>query len=195
MRIIAAMLGLLVASTVARAEVLDINIGSESARFALSGDLRKLFAVDSGRYDVGFLTRQADGAGRDLYQVHAGALVTGDAGARRANVHAGIGARLLFADVDPATGMALALGGEFEARLPAYNRLGLIGHVWGAPSVIAFGDLDRYTELALALDWQLIRQASVYIGWRNVKYAFDVPGMDDTRSYDTGFHGGIRLNF
>lgn len=189
-------LPLFLCSAAASAEVFDFNIGSDSFRLNLNGELRRLFSVDSGRYDVGVLSKRGDDNQTDIYQGHLGVLIAGDAGATNADVRAGLGVRLMIADVDPSTGGAVALGGEFEARIPQFNRLGVFGYAYGAPRATSLGDLNRYTEIAVAIDYQLIREASIYLGYRNVKYGLDKdPQGDDTRTRDTGIHGGLRLTF
>ena len=151
--------------------------------------------MESGRYEFGLLRRQGDRSDGDLLQGHVAALISGDAGARNADLHAGLGVRLMVTDIDPAAGGAVALGGEFELRIPNFNRFGVFGSAFGAPSATSFGDIERYTEFSLALDYQVIRQASVYLGYRNLKYGFDIPGNNDTRTRDSGYHAGLRLNF
>ena len=189
-------LSLFLLPAVATAEVFDFNIGSDSFRLNLNGKLQRLFSVDSGQYDGGIIAKRRDDNQTDIYQGHFGVLITGDAGASNADVHAGLGVRLMVADVDPSTGGAVALGGEFEARLPQFNRVGVFGYAYGAPRATSLGDMNRYTEIAVAIDYQVIREASIYLGYRNIKYGLDKdPLGDDTRTRDTGIHGGLRLNF
>lgn len=186
-----AVLALLVASATARAESLDINLSDEAIRGVFSGPLTSFFPrATHGQYDFGVILGEEDG--RNLFQGYAGLMVTGDAGARQANVNAGLGGRVLLIDVESVSGGALALGGMFEARLPAFNRIGAYFYLYGSPKVSSFGDLDGYLEYAGALDYQVIRGASVYVGYRQIRIKPDDAG---SVTVDNGFHLGLRMTF
>jgi hypothetical protein len=186
---------LLLAATTARAEGLDINLSDQALRGTFSGSLTNLFPRLSGLYEVGLLLGEEDS--RNFQQLHGGLLVTGDAGAERANVTAGLGGRIAVINGDDATGGdlaggALALGGMIEARLPAFNRIGAIAYAYGAPKASAFGDLEGYLEYAVGVDYQVLRAASLYLGYRQLKV--DVKDLGDS-SVDNGWHLGVRLTF
>lgn len=183
-------LGLLCATTLARAESLDINLSGQALRGAFAGPLSALFPRLNGLYEMGLLLGDDDG--RNLTQGHAGLLVTGDAGARQANVTAGLGGRVAVLDAEDVTAAALALGGMVEMRLPAFNRIGAMAYVYGAPKASAFGDIEGYLEYAAGLDYQVLREASVYLGYRQLKLDGENFG---TVSVDKGWHLGLRLNF
>lgn len=178
------------AASVAQAETLDINLSSNALRGSFSAPLSSVFPRLGGVYDAGALIGEQ--GGRNVRQGHLGVLVTGDAGAREANVTAGLGGRLVALDAEKISGGALALGGQFEARIPAFNRIGAMAYVYGAPRASAFGDLAGYLEYAVSADYQVLRQASVYVGYRQLK--LDVEGAG-TITADNGLHLGLRLNF
>lgn len=178
------------AATAVQAESIDINLSSQALRGAFAGPLTNIFPRLSGQYDVGVLLGEEES--RNYLQAHGGLLVTGDAGAQQANVVAGLGGRLVALDVEEVTGGALALGGMAEARLPAFNRIGATLYVYGAPKASAFGDLEGYLEYAVGLDYQVLRDASVYAGYRQVKV--DVKDVGDF-TVDNGWHLGLKLNF
>ncbi len=182
------MLGIVSAS--AQAETFDLNVSSEAVRAALSGPLR--FGETNGaRYDIGYL--YSDDRDARLNVGHVGLLVSGDAGARSANVHVGIGIRAAGIDQRGAEGGAVSVGGEFDVRLPSMNRLGLVGYAFYAPDVLAFGDIDTYLDAALTVDYEIIRNASVYAGYRQVR-----AGIDEVRGTDLRDNSpivGLRLQF
>lgn len=179
------------AAGAAQAENLDLNVSDESVRIALSGPLR--FGEGQARYDVGYL--YSDDRLVDLHTVHAGLLISGDAGARGADAYAGLGLRAALVDTDAGSGAAVTVGGEFELRLPDFNRIGLYGYGYIAPKVLSFSDLQRYSEWALSVDYEVIRNASVYVGYRQVRAGFkDVNGGSGFR-VDSGAHLGLRLEF
>lgn len=181
---------LLAAAGGARAEGIDINLSDQALRAAYAGNLTNLFPRISGQWDVGVLAGEE--AGRNYQQLHGGMLVTGDAGAERANVIAGLGLRLAGIDSEQESGGALALGGMVDARLPAFNRIGAIAYAYGAPKASSFGDLEGYLEYAVGIDYQVLQSASVYVGYRQLKV--DVEGLGDF-TVDNGWHLGMRLAF
>jgi hypothetical protein len=192
MKRVFAVLCLGLAATPALAEGIDINLSSHALRGAFTGSISQMFPRLDGLYEVGVLVGEVEE--REYYQAHAGLLVSGDAGAERANVVAGLGGRLAVLDVDDVdvTGGALALGGMVEARLPAYNRIGAVLYAYAAPEASSFGDFEGYLEYAIGLDYQVLRNASLYAGYRQLKVdAKDAGNV----TIDNGWHLGLRLSF
>jgi hypothetical protein len=174
----------------AQAEILDIAVGDKSFQGRFSGPLPRV--RDSGaQYELGLLSRPDDEP-VDLLQVHAGFLLTGDAGARDVNLAAGLGGRLIYIDRDVVDGGVLALGGQFEAKLPQADRVALSGYAFLAPGVTSAGDLDGYREAALDLAYEVIRGGSVYVGGRYIRHKYDQGG---SATVDNGAHIGLRLKF
>lgn len=190
-------------SSVASASIFDLNINDDSFRIAVGGQLSKMFDVSKGQFDLGVLSKRGDDNSGDLTQGHFGILLTGDAGAKQADVVAGLGVRFMGADGEKnfegmevkVMGGAIGLGGQVEFRIPQINRLGAVMYAYGAPSATSISDIDRYTELGASIDYQVIRDASIYVGYRNIRYTVEVSGNDETLTMDTGFHAGLRLNF
>ncbi|MBI2383540.1 MAG: hypothetical protein HYV18_05670 [Gammaproteobacteria bacterium] len=182
----------LAASAAAPAETLDINLGDEDLRVVFAGPLNRFLEATSGEYELGAIVDRGNDGEDDFVQGHLGLLVSGDAGAKQANVTAGLGARVALMDRGPFSGSALEIGGQVEVRHPTVNRVSFRGYVFGAPSVLSFGDTESAIEYALAVDYQVIRQASLYLGYRQVKVKVDEAG---TQTADTGVHAGLRLNF
>lgn len=180
----------LLLSTTAGAEKLDLNISGDAVRAALSGPL-SFGQRDNARYDIGYL--YSDDRDARLNIGHAALMVSGDAGARNANVQVGLGLRAAGIDQRGGSGGAVSVGGDFDLRLPDFNRLGLVGYVFYAPGVLAFGDVERYIDAAITLDYELIRDASVYAGYRQVRVDVEDIGGSDLR--DNGAIVGLRLRF
>ena len=121
---------------------------------------------------------------------------------------AGLGLKLVYVDPDiesefnilpiplpdfsSPSGAALAIGGKVSYVPPQYNRLKVTAHLWFAPDVLAFDKLDKYQEIGVSVGYNVIRDADVFVGYRNVKAGFKSFG-DGT--LDTGFHAGIRVKF
>ena len=174
----------------ASAESLNFSLSDDSFRFGLSGPLSRLLSSVDGQYDLGYLQHRGDG--NDTYAIHAGALVTGDAGLRDLDVKAGVGLRGVFIGGDGDNGGAIAPGIMLDVRLPGYERLGLIGTAYYAPSVVSFGDIDEYRDLSAVLSYQINRNAAVFAGYRNVRIGVD---HGPNATIDNGLYGGIGLTF
>jgi YfaZ precursor len=183
-----ATLCLALAATTASGEELDLNLNNDTLRGTFGAPIpsQRLGA----QYEVGGMLGEDSGV--DFQQLHVGLLVTGDAGAREATVKAGLGGRLVYLSSDGPDGGALALGGMVDARLPSFNRIGVVAYGFGAPRASAFGDFEGWYEYAVSLDYQVLQGASIYLGWRQLKV--DVEGFGNV-TVDTGFHAGLHLAF
>lgn len=192
-RFIAAIALAAAAVPAAQAEILDLNVGDNSFRAAIAGPLSRFLSGTNGQYDFGMLIKPK--TSEDLLQLHTGVLLTGDAGARNVDVAAGLGIRAIYTGIDSDSGGALALGGQAEGRIPSFNRFGLTGYAYYAPSVLSLGNVDGYMEYGVALDYELIRGGSVYVGYRNIEEDFIVNDTEFTLEVDEGAHIGFRLKF
>lgn len=174
----------------AQAEIVDLSLGDNSVRAALYGPLSRMVDDTKGQYDVGVIVRPK--REDDLFVAHVGALVTGDAGAQQFELAAGLGVRGVYIGRDHDSGGAVALGGQAEARYPGYERFGLSVYGYYAPEILSFGEFDQYYEIGTALDYQVIKNASIYVGYRNVNLELENGGEITA---DNGLHGGFRLSF
>lgn len=107
----------------------------------------------------------------------------------------GVGGKVLLIEEDgpDAEGAALALGGKVRYTWPTFNRIGIGAHIYYAPNVTSVGDVKRYFEGALRLEYLILRHANVYLGVRTVRIGDD--RRDETRTFDSGPILGLRLNF
>lgn len=140
--------------------------------------------------------------------------ITGNAATAERPINAGLGGRVLWASteqqntVDPMVlmmpvaltiapipdedGAGLAVGGFFDAKIPNYDRIGFGGHLYFAPDILTFGDLEQYTDLWLYGSYSVLRQGDIYLGVRNVKGDFK---RANDFNFDTGVHVGFTLKF
>ena len=193
MKRVFAVLGIVLAGAAlpAQAEIVDFNIGQHSAiRVGLAGPLSRMISGVSGQYDVGVLLKPR--TEDNLIQGHVGILVTGDAGAKGIDLAAGLGARIIYTGRDHDSGGAFAPGVQLEARLPEFNRFGTTFYGYYAPSATSFGEVRKYQEYGLDLDYAVIKGGSVYVGWRSIKEGL-ASGND--LDVDQGAHIGFRLKF
>lgn len=177
-------------STAAQAAQLDITLGNDSLRAEYLTPMGEKVADNVATLDFGFLYSEEDDVDRTL--AHAGLLIYGDTGARKANVQAGLGARLVLLDADPSiSGAAIALGGMVNGQIPQVSRLGGRAWLFYAPDVSSFDDLDGFMEYGASLDYQLIRQAYLMAGYRKLRGDF---GRSKGDVESSGFLG-LRLLF
>ncbi|MBX6419848.1 MAG: YfaZ family outer membrane protein [Sinobacteraceae bacterium] len=124
---------------------------------------------------------------------HVGVLASGNFGLPDST--AGIGLRGFYAKRGDFGGQGLAIGGQVDVRFPGLNRLGVLGTLYYAPEVLTGGDYKNYFEFGLDLGYQIIRPATVYVGYRRLELPLDRPGAHPPDTADQGGHIGIRLSF
>jgi hypothetical protein len=81
---------------------------------------------------------------------------------------------------------------ERRQRLPGIERLSLNLYGHYAPGALSFGDIDDYRELGLDLSYEVIKSASIYVGYREI--VADVDPAGEIEAAD-GLHAGLRLTF
>lgn len=186
--------GLLVLlSAGAQAEVFDASIAEDTLRVSVIGPLSGFTDVEKGEYDVGLIAGDVEDAQDDSFiSGHAGFLLTGDAGARNADVVAGLGARLQYLDGDGDQGGGLVLGGQVRVKLPQATRVRFNAYGYYGPNASIFGDLDQFAELSVSVGYEILRDAELYLGYRYIEVGLDEgPDVD----VEDGLHVGIRLDF
>lgn len=177
-------------SCVASAEVFDAAVSEDTLRIAVNGPLSRLFAVNKGEYSVGGVGGDIEDFSHDrFFAVHGGLLLTGEAGP---NLDAGLGARMQFVDAESAEGGALALGGQVRLKLLQADRLRFNVSLWYGPDASSFGDFDEFTEFSASVGYEVLRDAELYLGYRQIEVGIDKgPDVD----LEDGAHVGIRLQF
>lgn len=179
-------IALLAATTSTMADTLDINLGEKAAQFKYAMPMGR-DALGKSEFNAGLLYREGgDG------MVDAGILVTNEVGAGTPGLTAGVGVKGLLASVRNQEGGALALGGFARYSPPAARRFGIVGQIYYAPNIVSFGDLDRFVETTARLEYEILPQATAYVGYRKVRL-----GLDRARdaTLDEGAHVGVRLMF
>ncbi|MDP1542109.1 MAG: YfaZ family outer membrane protein [Polycyclovorans sp.] len=172
-----------------QAAVVDLNVGDDSFSGQFTGTAPSV-RENTAEYQFGFIVRPDDEP--ELQQFHGQFLVTGDAGAAEFDLRAGLGARLVYMDIGPFDGFALAFGGEARAKIPTMDRLSVGAYGFIAPSVTSFSEVEGYTQIGADVAYEVIRGGSIYLGARHVGYKFDDAGRFTA---DNGMHVGLRLAF
>lgn len=179
---------LLVGSTVACADAIDINLRDNAAQLQYKAAMGGT-NLGKSEFHVGGLYSQPNNVMADI-----GILVKDDIGGNAPGVSAGVGVKALAARLSPAklSASALAIGGMVRFSPPAERRFGIVGELYLSPSIITFGQANRYLETTVRAEYEMIPQAQVYLAYR--KMEFDLKTLGNT-TLDQGFNVGVKLSF
>jgi hypothetical protein len=179
----AVMIAGLLASGAAVATELDLSVNADAVKLGAEFDV-----TNNLRLGGNWLYHQDKG-----HVLTGDAHVTGNAAPSLQTLRAGLGLQLAYVDSDESTkedGFGIPLGGFVRYTLPQYDRISFGGSLYYAPGVLSFGDLDSYLSWDAWAGYDVIRDATVYIGVRAVKPEFEEVG---TQHIDTGMHFGVRI--
>lgn len=167
MRLYRAALFLALASTAlaTRAADVDLNLASNAVSANFTTNL-----TDTGlQGTLGFI-HHTDRA--DLFD--AGADLVGNASPVGSPLIFGVGAKFFYIVPKGAdNGEALGVGGHFRWTMPSYNRFALGGELYYAPNIVSFQSVDRFWEGRVTANYQILRNADAYIGYRYVSASFN----------------------
>lgn len=175
----------LLMSSFTKAEEINIQLSSETARFMY---LTEAFGQNFGRLELetGFLYNEN---GDSLINV--GLLVRGESVSVPLIVS--MGARLYYADLGAnATVGAVAIGGDLLLAPESWGGLGIGGFYFTAPSVVSFLDAEDLTEYGVYLNFQISPQASISGGYKRIEAA--ITNAVDV-DIDEGAYFALTLNF
>lgn len=177
-----------VAAAPAAATSIDFNLSGESAKLSFIQPLEPEGLEVGG----GWLHHEDDG---DLLEAELH--LVDDANPRRGALELGVGGKLVAVSDDErdADGGALTIGGKFRYTWPNFNRFGIGGHAYYAPGATSASDIDGYQEFALRAEYLVLRNASAYIGYRDIELDYDGRRFGSDRSFDDGFYAGVRISF
>lgn len=164
---------------------LNLNLSDDAFRAQVAQTI-----TDTGlEIEGGWLHETDNGNVLDL-----GLHLVDDASPGRGALDVGVGAKVFHVDFDRfnGDGTALGIGGKFHYTWPTFNRFAVGGQLYHAPSVTSGGDIDRYTEAGVRAEYLILRNASAYVGVRSIRVGVD---GDRTRTFESGPHLGIRLDF
>lgn len=120
------------------------------------------------------------------------------------NVHTRLGGKLFYIDTDFSNDMyGIALGGGVDAYVRP--NLFFTGEVFYAPDIITNGDFDNYWEINGRASFQMLRNASIYIGYRLMAADFEreeflwpgptpIGGGTETRDFFDSLYLGFRFS-
>lgn len=177
------------AAGTAQAGNLDVNLAANAAAVDFTTQL-----TDSGlEGDLSYLHHT------DAVDIAAVGLdLVGNASPVGSPLIFGIGGKLFFVDPkDPntSTGSAVDLGAHFRYTWPDYNRFGIGGQLYYAPGIVSFQNLDHYLQFGVRAEYEVLRNADVYLGYRYISAAFKNGSQSGTLTLDSSFVVGMSLTF
>ena len=182
---VALFLALATAACAAQAANLDFNLASNAVAAEFSTNL-----TDTGlEGSLGFLHHSNR---VDLFD--AGADLVGNASPVGSPLIFGVGGKFFY--ISPKNGIgngeALGVGAHFRYTWPYFNRFAVGGEVYYAPNIVAFQSVDRFWEGRLTANYQILRNADAYVGYRYVSAAFN---GSSNMTLDSSIIVGLSLSF
>ncbi|HEY6239831.1 MAG TPA: YfaZ family outer membrane protein [Burkholderiales bacterium] len=153
---------LALASASAAAGTVDINLSNDTveANYVTNAGLAEW--TFGGLYN-------RDTKDRDL---NVGLLATGESSIAGSRIEGGLGGKLYSVVVGDSQLAALALGGQVR-WFPGNGPFAIAGYGFYAPHVVTLIDGERFWDVGVRAEVEVIRNSFVYIGYRQVHAVFD----------------------
>lgn len=177
-------IALLSVSAPVMADSIDVNLNNNVAQFQY---IAPVGYSDGGKAEVhaGFLYDNDDNVLGDL-----GILVMNDVG-NKSGTTLGVGVKGM-ATLRGNSSMVLALGGQARFTPFIDRRIGIAASVYAAPKIVAFGGADFFVQTGLNLEYEIMKQAVAYVGYRTIKFGVENgPDVINEKSANLG----IRISF
>lgn len=132
---------------------------------------------------------------QDDVQLAGGIMITGNSAGNNRSLKFGVGAKLLWADLDlinESVG-ALAVGAQVRYVIPSSTPIAFLVEGFVAPSIVSFSGAEQFTEYRFALELEVTPSARAYIGFRHMEY--EVENLQPEYELDDDGHVGIRIEF
>ena len=165
-------------SPVALANEIELGISNELIELNLEQGYRDDF---SGRFGLMFADEDDLGSKQLSYR-----FVTED---RVDQFDVQLGAQLYWLDVEDEDGFGVSLGVAAARQLD--GKLGLAGSIYYGPDILTVGDFENTLELDLKLNYQLLENGALFLGYRSYEAETD---DDDFDVYDD-FYLGVRFSY
>ena len=171
-----------------------ININNEDLELEGIIDSRNLAALQTTstiyQADVNFLNINSD---RKLFGAGLGATnkLEGVEG-----IELTFGAKYIWAEVADEAVNALPLMAKVRYAFPPlmFNvpPIELEAKALYAPTALSFGDSEKYSEMRLSADMEMIENVKVYVGYRNIHAEYK--NIEDDL-FDNSFYGGLKITY
>ncbi|MFO7593240.1 MAG: YfaZ family outer membrane protein [Pseudomonadota bacterium] len=178
-------------STAVTADNLDVNLRDEAIRAIYTMDMQ---SRGKGGVSTEFgLLYSEDQKKLDDTLYHLGLNVTGENWSQSGTFAITLGGRAYFSSSDQGDMAALAFGGAL--RFSPVHRVGVGGHVYYAPDITSFMDIKSFRETGVRVDYQILPQAFVYLGYRNIEVDLEDNLGGHNFELDDDAHIGFKLLF
>lgn len=185
-------LSLLTASTAIQADTIDFNLRDNSVQLQYIAPMGR-DSLGTSELHAGFLYNNNNINNNNKSRIfNIGLLVKGAVGESDSGVTAGVGLKGLIASTNVNSALAIALGGQVRVAPPAVPRLGIVGQLYFSPSIVTYRDAERYFEVDVRVEYELIPQAAAYLGYRTVKVTLKTKNEIEL---DSGVFAGVRMSF
>ena len=114
--------------------------------------------------------------------------------AEQQSIRGGFGLRGYYASPEGGDDFqGLGLGGHLSVAVPQAPDFSIGVEVYFVPSVTLTDDIDNMREVLFRANYQLFKNASVYVGLRHLEVEQDEVNVD--YEFDDGIHAGFTLQF
>jgi hypothetical protein len=179
-------------STTAMADTIDLNLRDSSAQFQYISSMGH-DALGKSVFHLGVLYADSHNVLADF-----GLFVKDELGGNAPGFSVGVGIKGLAAKVTSSDNIthndasAVALGALVRYSPPSIPRFGVVGVAYLSPNILTFGDADRYVETQARMEFEVIPQSVIYLGYRNIY--FGLKSQPDA-TLDEGTYIGVRISF
>ena len=177
---------MLVSSNVVLADTFDINMNDTSVQLRYGASMGH-DTLGRSELHLGYLYANDKNSFLDL-----GFQVKDELGTNAPGVTVGFGLKGLYGKGDGYSASAMAIGGLLRYTPFSDTRFGIGGLVYLSPNIVTFGDADRFIETGVSLDYEVIPQAVIYLGYRKIEFKLK-PGPNAV--LNEGAHIGLTMSF
>jgi len=186
---VALLLASLISVSTVSAQEIDMTLSNDSAQFRYITHSNAGFG--DSEIDFGVLYTNSDEVMGML-----GLMVVDDAGSGSPGLKVGLGIKAFTVSATKAgdfDAAALSLGAELNYTLPGFSdRLALNGQIFYAPDIVSFMDANRYMYSTARIEYEVLPQAVVYLGYRRVRIGLSaMPSV----TLDSDTHLGVQFYF
>ncbi|MFQ5470510.1 MAG: YfaZ family outer membrane protein [Gammaproteobacteria bacterium] len=186
-RILVALCFLGCVSVASAQSLLDINLSDDTGEFRYIIPFQNQESFGSTEFDLGILYTTND----DVLGIF-GFQVVDEAGTGSPGLELGIGVKGFMSSLDRGDLLAATLGINVNYSPPALPRAAVSGYAFFSPDIVTFLDAKRFLYTGARISYEVLPQASVYLGYRKARVDM---GKGADIDVDNGGHLGIKVYF
>ncbi len=171
----------------AYADSLDVNLNDDTLRLTYAKAIQSTYK--GLELDAGWLYTEENDDSESLF--HLGLQVSGENWSDAGTFDISVGGRAVYGSPGDYDLMAIGFGGD--VRFSPIERVGFGANAYFAPSITSFMDAEGYREYGVRVDYQLLPQAFIYVGYRDIE--IDIEDVGPDAEYDDEAHIGFKMLF